>query len=73
MTRLRGLWVALGLMGLCLLIPFDAPVTLAAGVLCLVGFVAVGVALIATPAFTGEDKPREPAQDANPRSRPRTQ
>lgn len=52
-------WLAPGLAGIALLVPFDAPATLALGILCLLGFVAWGVVLIATPAFTGEDQPRE--------------
>ena len=58
MTRL--LWLGLGVLGVVLLVPFDAPVTLALGVLCLLGFVAWGVAIIASPGFTREDQERTP-------------
>jgi hypothetical protein len=52
----RLLWIGLGVLGLALLVPFDTPVTLTLGVLCLLGFVAWGVAIIATPDFTREDR-----------------
>lgn len=57
MTRPRVRWLALGIVGVALLVPFKAPATLAGGILCLLGFVAWGVWLIATPAFTGADEP----------------
>lgn len=60
MTRARGAWLALGLLGVALLLPFDAPATLALGVLCLLGFVAWGVVLIASPRFIeGADEERD--------------
>lgn len=60
MTGSRMLWLVLGFAGAVLLVLFDAPVALTLGVLCLVGFVAWGVTLIATPAFTCEDEPPNP-------------
>jgi hypothetical protein len=55
MTRTRALWLALGVVGVLLLVPFDSPVTLALGVLCLIGFVTWGVFIIATPGTIGDD------------------
>jgi hypothetical protein len=54
-TRTRALWLALGVVGVLLLVPFDSPVTLTLGVLCLIGFVAWGVFIIATPGTIGDD------------------
>ena len=54
--RLRRTWLALGLLGVVLLVPFEAPMTLALGVLCLFGFVGTGLAVIASPAFTRADR-----------------
>jgi hypothetical protein len=47
---------ALLVVGLVLLVPFDAPVTLALGVTCLLAFVACGVFLIAEPGFLEGDR-----------------
>ena len=55
MTRARALWLALGVVGALVLVPFDSPVTLTLGVLCLVAFVAWGVFLIATPGTIGDE------------------
>jgi hypothetical protein len=56
LMRARRLWLALGVLGTIVLVAFDAPATLAIGVVCLLGFVAAGVALIATPAFLEGDE-----------------
>jgi hypothetical protein len=48
--------VALLVLGVGLLIPFDAAITLALGVACLLAFVASGVALVASPAFLAGDR-----------------
>jgi hypothetical protein len=57
---LRRAWLATGLVGVLLLVPFDAPVTLALGILCLFGFVGLGLAVIASPAFTRDDERSQP-------------
>jgi drug/metabolite transporter (DMT)-like permease len=59
--RLRALWLALGVLGVVVLVGFDEPLTLAIGVACLLAFVAWGVALIATPGFIDAATP--PARD----------
>jgi hypothetical protein len=51
----RKLWLALGVLGVVLLVPFKAPLTLLLGVLALLAFVAVGVIVIATPEFLAQD------------------
>jgi hypothetical protein len=51
----RKLWIALGVAGVVLLVPFKAPLTLLLGVLCLLAFVAVGVVVIASPEFLAQD------------------
>jgi hypothetical protein len=57
-TRHRRAWLGLGVLGTAILIPFDSPVTIALGVVLLLAFVAWGIALIATPAFTVGDDDR---------------
>ncbi|HEX8856466.1 MAG TPA: hypothetical protein VF752_12790 [Thermoleophilaceae bacterium] len=59
MTARRG-WLALGALGVALLVPFEFPVTVTLGIIALLGFVAWGVFLIATPEFLrrGEDEER---------------
>jgi hypothetical protein len=47
---------ALLVVGLALLVPFKATVTLALGVACLLAFVACGVFLIAEPGFLAGDR-----------------
>jgi hypothetical protein len=47
----RRLWPLLLLLGLALMIPFEATVTRVLGVACLVGFVVWGVFLIASPDY----------------------
>jgi hypothetical protein len=67
---LEGLWIALLVVGLALMLPFEETVTLALGVACLLGFVGLGVFLIADPSALLEpddaderrgEGPREPA------------
>jgi threonine/homoserine efflux transporter RhtA len=48
-------WLALGLLGVLLLVPFEHSVTLVLGIGCLLAFVAWGVFLIATPEFLDGD------------------
>jgi hypothetical protein len=48
-------WIACGVLGALLLFLFEAPLTLALGMLGLVAFVALGVAVIASPGFTAGD------------------
>jgi hypothetical protein len=48
-------WIACGVLGVLLLVPFETPVTLALGVLFLLAFVALGVRVIASPEFLEGD------------------
>lgn len=48
--------IALLVLGVGLLIPFDATITLVLGVACLLGFVVSGVVLVASPAFLAGDR-----------------
>ena len=52
---MRKAWLVLGVLGVVLLVPFKAPVTLLLGVLALLAFVAVGVVVIASPEFLAQD------------------
>jgi hypothetical protein len=45
----RRAWLALAGLGVALLIPFEWPLTIVLGIGCLLGFVAWGTFLIATP------------------------
>ncbi len=54
---LRRLTVACGVLGLGLMLPFTATITLALGVAFLVAFVICGVFLIAEPGFLEGDEP----------------
>lgn len=54
--RSRAAWLALGVVGVLLLVPFDWPATIALGVFCLIGFVVRGTWLIATPEFLSQDE-----------------
>ena len=47
---LEAVWIALLVIGLALMIPFEETVTLALGIACLLAFIALGVFLIADPA-----------------------
>jgi hypothetical protein len=53
-------WIACGVLGAGLLFLFETPVTLALGVLGLLAFVALGVAVIASPAFLAGDRDDDP-------------
>jgi hypothetical protein len=55
-VTLRRICPALLVLGIALMLPFDATLTLIAGVACLVGFVVTGVFLIATPEFLSGDE-----------------
>jgi threonine/homoserine efflux transporter RhtA len=48
-------WLALGVAGVLLLVPFEHSVTLVLGIACLLAFVVWGVFLIATPEFLDGD------------------
>ena len=48
--------VASLLVGVVLMVAFEAPVTRVLGLLCLFGFIVGGVFLIADPAFLGEEE-----------------
>ena len=54
--RLRVATVACLLLGLALMLPFNATLTLAAGIALLCAFVVCGVFLIADPAFLEGDE-----------------
>ena len=56
MTLFRAT-VACGILGVGLLFPFDATITLLLGVAFLIAFVVCGVFLIAAPAFLEGDDP----------------
>ena len=58
MTLLRAT-VACGVLGVGLLFPFDATITLALGVAFLMAFIVCGVFLIADPGFLEDDGKRE--------------
>ena len=47
---LEGIWIALLVVGLALMLPFEETITLALGVACLLAFVGLGVFLIAHPS-----------------------
>ena len=55
---LRRICPALLVLGLALMIPFEATLPLALGVACLAGFVVTGLFLVATPEFLGRDEDR---------------
>jgi hypothetical protein len=52
---LRRLWPALLVVGLALMIPFEATITRILGVACLLAFVVVGLFLIADPRLLAQD------------------
>ena len=60
MTRNRLAWLALGALGVVLLIPFEWPLTIALGIGCLLAFVVWGTFLIVTPSFTRGADPESP-------------
>ena len=49
--RLRLLCPGLLLLGIALMIPFQAAITLVLGIACLIAFVVTGVFLVATPEY----------------------
>jgi hypothetical protein len=55
-------WIACGVLGAALLLVFEFPVTLAAGVVLLLLFVGLGVAVIASPEFLAADLDGEDGQ-----------
>jgi hypothetical protein len=60
-------WIALLVVGLALMLPFEETVTLALGVACLLAFVGLGVFLIAHPSsLLAPDEPDEPGREGSP-------
>ena len=61
-------WIALLVVGLALMIPFEETITLALGVACLLGFVGLGVFLIAHPSalLEADDADQEPRERTTP-------
>jgi hypothetical protein len=60
-------WIALLVIGLGLMIPFEETITLALGIACMLAFVAVGVFLIAHPsALLDGDDEAEPLERTTP-------
>ena len=57
---LRRICPALLVLGVALIVAFEAPLTLILGIACLVGFVVTGVFLIATPEFIAREEPSDP-------------
>jgi hypothetical protein len=55
-VTLRRVWPALLVLGVALMVPFDAPLTRIVGIACLVGFVVTGLFLVATPEFLARDE-----------------
>ena len=55
--------VALLLVGVVLMVAFEAPVTRVIGLLCLFGFIVGGVFLIADPEFLGEEAERDATRE----------
>jgi hypothetical protein len=64
---MEGAWIALLVVGLALMIPFEETITLALGVACLLAFVGLGVFLIAHPsALLEADDEEEPRARTTP-------
>lgn len=57
---LRRLCPVLLVLGVGLMVPFEAALTLTFGVACLVGFVVCGLFAVATPEFLGRDEDQDP-------------
>jgi hypothetical protein len=57
-------WIALLVIGLALMIPFEETITLALGIACLLAFVVLGVFLIAHPSalLEADDEEQPPAR-----------
>jgi hypothetical protein len=52
---MRLLWLALLVVGVALMVPFESTITRILGVAALLAFVVVGVFVIATPAYLDRD------------------
>jgi hypothetical protein len=52
---MRALWIACGVVGVILLIPFSSEAVLAAGAGLMIVFVALGVFIVASPEFLERD------------------
>lgn len=65
MSALRSRWALIGLLvaGLGLMLPFEYTLTRAAGIACLLGFIALGVFLIAEPGFLAADDDSSKPED----------
>jgi hypothetical protein len=63
---LEIVWLALLVVGLALMIPFDATVTLALGIACLLSFIALGVYLMAHPSSLLADEVQAPPAQTTP-------
>jgi len=57
--KLERICLALGVIGLVVMLPFDAWYTRLVGMGCLVAFVVTGVFLIANPAYLSRDSAEE--------------
>ena len=68
-AKLQRICIALGVLGLVAMLPFDWWYTRLLGMLCLVGFVVTGVFLIANPAYLSRD-PAEEDPPADQAARP---
>jgi hypothetical protein len=60
--RTALLAVACGAVGAAVMVVIDSPYAIAAGVVLLVAFIALGAAAIATPAYLGRDGDEEDAE-----------
>ena len=57
--KLQRICIALGVIGLVVMLPFDEWYTRLVGMACLVAFVVTGVFLIANPAYLSRDSAEE--------------
>jgi threonine/homoserine efflux transporter RhtA len=53
---LEAAWIALLVVGLALMLPFEETITLALGVACLLAFVVLGVFIIAGSLLEGDEE-----------------
>ncbi len=58
-AKLERICIALGAIGLVVMLPFDQWYTRLVGMACLVAFVVTGVFLIANPAYLSRDSAQE--------------